>query len=551
MSRPTDPSSTDRPSRRAVLRHGIALAGACAASLGSSWASVHIDSDQETVRDGLFDVKAFGAAGLRSQNATGACQAAIDACTAAGGGTVRVPPGEYSVGTIQLKDNVTLHVEAGATLFLIQDNTQFPRGRRAMVFAENAANISVTGRGTLDGLAQYEFVAMRGIDPEIAQEIEIARAAGLDMRRYYRIGVQTYMFILNNCRNVLLRDISIVHSPLWNVRLNDCDRVHVRGVYIYSDLEKGVNADGIDIVSSRNVTISDSIIETADDAIVLKSIARDGQPARPTENVTVTNCVLTSSSTALMIGTETQADVRHVLFNNCVIRNSNKGFGINVQDGAIVSDVVVSNLTVETGRRHWNWWGSAEMCKLVLKRRTPASRLGAIRDIVVDNVIAHPRGTSTIVGHAERPIENIRLSNIDITMLPENAADKRATHGLYLEHVRGARIRDLSVRWSEEAVEAKWQSALVLRHVSEFEIAGFTGRQGIKAGNHPAIVLDQAEHGAIRSARATNGCRRLIHVQGQSTREVTISGTQVPTGAAPVTFETSALRRAVRVDDRR
>ena len=551
MSRPTAPSSTDRPSRRTVLRHGIALAGACAASLGSSWASVHIDSDQETVRDGLFDVKAFGAAGLRSQNATGACQAAIDACTAAGGGTVRVPPGEYSVGTIQLKDNVTLHVEAGATLFLIQDNTQFPRGRRAMVFAENAANISVTGRGTLDGLAQYEFVAMRGIDPEIAQEIEIARAAGLDMRRYYRIGVQTYMFILNNCRNVLLRDISIVHSPLWNVRLNDCDRVHVRGVYIYSDLEKGVNADGIDIVSSRNVTISDSIIETADDAIVLKSIARDGQPARPTENVTVTNCVLTSSSTALMIGTETQADIRHVLFNNCVIRNSNKGFGINVQDGAIVSDVIVSNLTVETGRRHWNWWGSAEMCKLVLKRRTAASRLGAIRDIVVDNVIAHPRGTSTIVGHAERPIENIRLSNIDITMLPENAADKRATHGLYLEHVRGAHIRDLSVRWSEEAVEAKWQSALVLRHVSEFEIAGFTGRQGIEAGNHPAIVLDQAEHGAIRNARATTGCRRLIHVQGQSTREVTISGTQVPAGAAPVTFETSALRRAVRVDDRR
>ena len=111
-------------------------------------------------------------------------------------------------------------------------------------------------------------------------------------------------------------------------------------------------------------------------------------------------------------------------------------------------------------------------------------------------------------------------------------------------------IRECSVRWSEEAVEAKWQSALVLRQVSEFEIAGFTGRQGIKAGNRPAIVLDQAEHSTIRNARAINGCRRLIHVQGQSTREVTISGTQVPTGAAPVTLETSALRRAVRVDDR-
>jgi hypothetical protein len=543
-SRPSDRLVPAPPSRRAMLRASVALAGGCASLIRSP---AFVLAHQEAARDGLFDVKAFGAAGLRSQNATGACQAAIDACSAAGGGIVRVPPGEYSVGTIQLKDNVTLHVAAGATLFLIQDNAQFPRGRRAMVFAENAANIGVTGRGTLDGLAEYEFVAMRGVDPEIAEEIAIARAAGLDMRRYYRIGVQAYMLILNNCRNVLLRDISIVHSPLWSVRLNDCDRVHVRGVSIYSDLEKGVNADGIDIVSSRNVTISDSIIETADDAIVLKAIARDGQPARPTENVTVTNCILTSSSTALMIGTETEANIRHVLFNNCVIRNSNKGFGINVQDGATVSDVIISNLTIETSRRHWNWWGSAEMCKFVLKKRTRDSRLGAIRDIVVDNVIARPRGTSTIIGHAERPIENVRLSNIDITMLPENAVDKRATHALYLEHVRGARIRDLSVRWSEDASEPKWQSALVVRRVSEFEIADFTGRQGIRSGNHPALMLDESEHGTIRNARATDGCRRLVHVQGPGTRNIAVSGSEVSAGVSAVTFETTEVKRAVRV----
>ena len=533
------------PSRRDLLRAGATLLGGCAAALTPSPAFAL--PTQEAPREGIFDVKVFGASGVRSQNATGACQAAIDACTAAGGGVVRVPPGEYSVATIQLKDNVTLHVEAGATVFLSQDNPQFARGRRAMVFAERASNIGVTGRGRLDGLAQYEFVAMRGVDPEIVEEIAIARAAGVDMRRYYRVGVQAYMLILNDCRNVLLQDISIVHSPLWSVRLNDCDRVHVRGVSIYSDLEKGVNADGIDIVSCRNVTISDSIIETADDAIVLKAIARDGQPARPTENVTVTNCVLTSSSTALMIGTETEADIRHVLFNNCVIRNSNKGFGINVQDGATVSDVIVSNLTIETSRRHWNWWGSAEMCKLVLKRRTPESRLGMIRDIVVDSVVAHPRGTSTITGHAERPLENIRLSNVDITMLPENAVDKRATDALRIEHVRGARIRDLSVRWSRDAPEPKWRSALVVRRASEFEIAGFTGRQGIRGANHPAVLVDACEHGTIRDARATDGCRRLVHVQGLATRNIAVSGSDVTADMSAVSFEPPAVERAVRV----
>jgi hypothetical protein len=248
-----------------------------------------------------------------------------------------------------------------------------------------------------------------------------------------------------------------------------------------------------------------------------------------------------------MIGTETEADIRHVLFNNCVIRNSNKGFGINVQDGATVSDVIISNLTIETSRRHWNWWGSAEMCKFVLKRRTPESRLGAIRDIVVDNVVAHPRGTSTITGHTERPIENLRLSNLDITMLPENAVDKRATHALQLQDVRGARIRDLSVRWAEDAAEPKWQSALVLRRVSDFEIAGFTGRQGIRDGKHPALLLDGAADGTIRGARATEGCRRLVHVQGQSTRNIAVSGAEVPAGVSTVTFESAALERAVRV----
>jgi hypothetical protein len=503
-----------------VLRTGVTLAAALIPASAAAAAA-----QAPAGRDGAFDVTAFGASGVRSQNATGAVQAAIDACTVAGGGTVRVPPGEYSVGTIVLKDNVTLHVEAGATLFLLQDPPpQFQQGRRAMIFAENAANIGVTGRGTLDGLARYEFVAMRGVDPEIAEEIAIARAAGVDMRRYYRVGVQAYMLILNDCRNVLLQDVTILNAPLWTVRLNDCDRVHVRGVRIYSDLEKGVNADGIDIVSSRNVTISDSIIETADDAIVLKTIARDGRPARPTENVTVTNCILTSSSTALMIGTETEADIRHVLFDHCVIRNSNKGFGINVQDGATVSDVIVGHLTIETSRRHWNWWGSAEMCKLVLKKRRPDSRLGAIRDVTIETITAHPRGTSTITGHAERPIENLRLSNVDLTMLPENAPDKRATHALRVEHVRGLRVRDLSVRWAEESPEPKWASALALRHVAQFDVTGFSGRQGLRNADHPAVSIEDCEDGTVRDARALDGTRRLVEVRGRSPR-ITLDAT--------------------------
>ncbi len=503
--------------RRSMVKNGTVLIGA--GFLGS-FAAPQVESAGKTGYN-IFNVKDFGATGNRVDNATMPVRSALEACTAAGGGTVYVPPGDYTVGTLQLKDNVNLNLEAGATLLLSQNSGDFIQGSRTMIFAQDAVNISVTGRGTIDGLAKYEFIEMRGEDPEIITEIEIARKAGVDMRRYYRTGMQTYMFILNNCANILLSDISVINSPLWNIRLNDCNRVFIRGIYIYSDLEKGVNADGIDICCTSNVTISDSVIVTGDDSIVLKTPARKGQEkVNPVENIVVTNCILSSSSTPLMIGTETFADIRHVIFSNCTIRNSNKGFGINVQDGATVSDIIFRNLTVETGRRHWNWWGSAELCKFKLSRRSESSKLGKIRDIVVDTVISHPRGTSTIKGHPEQSLENIRINNVQMFMEPEDAIDKRSSHALLIENVKGLFIKEMAIKWNEKDVERNWQSALVLKNVSDFEIRSFSGRQGLVNGTSPAILLENISEGLIAESKADTGCKTFIRVSKDESKNV-------------------------------
>lgn len=534
-------------SRRSLIANGGAVLGACLLATPFTKASAQTRESTGVSNPSTFDVRKYGATGLRKDNATQPFRDAIEACTTAGGGVVNVPPGEYTVGTVQLKDHVTLNIEAGATLFLSQDRNDFIRGGRAMIFAENAKNIAVTGRGTLNGLARYDFAEMRGVDPEISKEIEIARAAGVDMRRYYRSSeaMNTFMFIINDSTDFLLTGISIINSPLWTVRLNDCDRVYVRGVYIYSDLEKGVNADGIDICSSRNVTISDSVITTADDAIVLKSIARNNKKANPVENITVTNCVLSSSSTALMIGTETEADIRHVVFNNCVIRNANKGFGINVQDGATVSNVIFSNLTIETSRRHWNWWGDSEMCKFVLKKRRDNSPLGKIRDIIIDNVIAYPMGTSTITGHPDQPLENIRISNVQMHMTPENAKDKRASNALKIEGVNGLKVRDLSVKWAEEGPEEKWQSALVLKNVSDFVIDSFSGRQGLKNGNAPAILMDNVTEGILRESQATADTSTFIHVEGSGSKDIILRDNYLKKAKKEITFADKNVAKAV------
>ena len=523
----------DRMDRRSMVKNGTALIGA--GFLGS-FAPQSVEPT-EKASNNIFNVRDFGATGNRGDNATMPVRSAIDACKAAGGGTVYVPPGDYTVGTLQLKDNVNLNLEAGATLFLSQDAADFIQGSRTMIFAQDAKNIAVTGRGTLDGLAKYEFVEMRGVDPEIATEIEIARKASVDMRRYYRTGMQTYMFILNNCTNILLSDISVIHSPLWNIRLNDCNRVFIRGVYIYSDLEKGVNADGIDICCTSNVTISDSVIVTGDDAIVLKTPTRRGQEeVNPVENIVVTNCILTSSSTPLMIGTETFADIRHVIFSNCTIRNSNKGFGINVQDGATVSDIIFRNLTIETNRRHWNWWGSAELCKFKLSKRSDTSKLGRIRDIVIDTIISHPRGTSTIKGQPEQPLENIRMNNVQIFMAPEDTIDKRSSHALVIEDVKGLFIQDMIVKWDEESPEKNWQSALVLKNVSDFEIRSFSGRQGLINGSSPAILIENISEGLIAESKAEAGCKTFIRVSKAESKNVVLRNNNTSKATKPVSY---------------
>ncbi len=219
---------------------------------------------------GVCSVRDHGATGARAQNATAPVQKAIDACHARGGGTVVVPPGEYTTGTIVLKDNVTLWLEAGAVFYLSQDKADFP-SERALVFADGARNIAIRGRGRFDGQARYEWGPPEEQDTEILEEERLAREAGVDMRRWLRRGLQAMTFVFKRCQDVLVEDVTLVGSTLWNVRLWGCDGVVFRGVTIESDLERAANSDGIDIDGSRNVRISDCRIETADDAIVLKT----------------------------------------------------------------------------------------------------------------------------------------------------------------------------------------------------------------------------------------------------------------------------------------
>jgi hypothetical protein len=289
---------------------------------------------------------------------------------------------------------------------------------------------------------------------------------------------------------------------------------------------KGVNSDGIDIDGCKDVMISDCHISTGDDAICLKSTNRDGKYTN-CENITVTNCTLTSTSAALKIGTETFGDFRNIVFSNCVISNTNRGIGIFVRDGGTVSDVIFSNITMRTDRKHFNWWGDGDAIHFVLLKRTPQSKLGTIRNILVENVVAHGQGTSLVSGHPEKELENITLSNVQLFMHPESLPDKRATHALAVSRVKSLQLRDVSVRWDTLSPEPAWGSALRITDVAELTIDHFTGRQGLIKSDAPAIFLEAIGKGIIRNSVAPPGTGTFLVTPAGTAKKINLSGNDV------------------------
>ena len=160
---------TAAPALRRFRDHPTEATALFLCVLASMGAAAHSAAATPEPLSDVCSVRDHGATGTRTQNATAPVQKAIDACHARGGGTAYVPPGEYTTGTIILKDNVTLWLEAGAVFYLSQDEADFPR-ERAFVYAEGARNIAIRGRGRFDGQARYEWGPPEDEDTEILEE---------------------------------------------------------------------------------------------------------------------------------------------------------------------------------------------------------------------------------------------------------------------------------------------------------------------------------------------------------------------------------------------
>lgn len=280
-----------------------------------------------------LNVRDFGATGDGVVKDTTAIQKALDACAAAGGGRVLVPEGVYLTGSLVIGAGTTLELANRANLIGSPDLADYPlvnirwegefrEGHRSLISASNAADLSITGGGSIFG------------PPLSLSKLRNPRGPAL--------------IELSGCTNAVLDGFTTQYQQLWSIHLLFCKNLTARNLTIRS---VNVNGDGLDVDSCDGVLIERCDINTGDDAISLKSgrglTAQN--LARPTENIVIRDCRLQSSIyAALGLGTEMSGGIRNVKIQNCVISGRQNAIFIKSRDGrgGYMENISGENLTV-------------------------------------------------------------------------------------------------------------------------------------------------------------------------------------------------------------
>lgn len=288
--------------------------------------------------------EAYGALADGTSNNTTALQAAIDACAARGGGTVVLGQGTYLSGSLRLKNGVGLRILPNATLKAVADTSRIAKFQcpipsrldvvpwKAFIYAEGQQNIRLDGGGTLDA---------SGGAPCFLDGVENSP------NRHYGLFVA-------NCQNVVVQDLRMVASAFWMQRYFHCQNVRLHRLWVYNHANK--NNDGIDIDSSQEVVVSDCVVDSSDDGIVVKA-----NGSRPARNIVIANCIVATHASAIKLGTGSVGGFENIVVTNMVIRPSAAphmihplgvwggltGVDIIATDGGALRQVLLANIAME------------------------------------------------------------------------------------------------------------------------------------------------------------------------------------------------------------
>ena len=398
-----------------------------------------------SVKAERIDMRLAGASPSGTKLNTVLINKTIEKLNANGGGTLFFPAGKYLTGTIKLKSNITIELEAGATL-LFSDNFDdylpyvemrhegiMMKSFSPLIYAVDAEYITIKGEGKIDGQGKKwwdEFFRViidlknngkRDINKyqTMWDQVNDAKVIGSEINEDYSEALQRRFFRPPfiqpiRCKNVRIEGITIVNSPFWTVNPEFCENVTVDRVTIANPLSP--NTDGINPESCRYVHISNCHISVGDDCITLKS-GRDLQARNlnaPNENITITNCTMLSGHGGVVIGSEMSGGVKKVVISNCVFDGTDRGIRIKSTRGrgGVVEDIQINNIVMR------NIQEEAIVLDMLYSKmpiepvtdRTPIFRNINISNVTGSDVLMPIK----IRGLEESPISNISFTNINI-----------------------------------------------------------------------------------------------------------------------------------------
>jgi hypothetical protein len=404
----------------------------------------------------------FGAVGDGIALDTVALQQTIDVAHAAGGGIVRLEPGNYLTGTLTLRSGITLHLEKGATLLGSPRLADYRRGKwPALLLASNQERIAVTGEGVIDGQGKLvatdsirifesgnhtdffpgvapgqrvnlggDINAGRVIDPHAMERdgtlaAVVAPRSRADMPTW-RVDecVRPQLIEFSQCHDVRISGVTLKNAANWVQSYRMCDELEITGIRV--DSTTYWNNDGVDIVNCRRVRITDCDINTADDGICLKSEPND--EGRGCEDVVIARCRLRSSASAVKLGTASHHAFRRIRIEDIDIHDTYRSaIALETVDGAVLEDVEVRRVRARN---------TGNALFLRLGQRNAAKPPGVLRNILLEDFeVEVPAGKpdagyqhegprpkvpmnlppASVVGLPGHPIEDVVLRDIRIT----------------------------------------------------------------------------------------------------------------------------------------
>ncbi|MCU0788379.1 MAG: glycoside hydrolase family 28 protein [Verrucomicrobia bacterium] len=396
--------------------------------------AVLFDTHPALAAGAVYNVRVNGAKGDGSTLDTEAIQAVFNKVRKTGG-TIVFPAGNYVSGPLTLRgDNVTLQFDEGATLFASTNQALFLKegsgdwlaARSGSDFnpflsLKDSTGLTLTGKGTIDGNG---FVWW-----EKAEEARRAKS-GTTLPR-------PNLIVPTRCNNLRITGLTIQNAPKFHLVPTECDGVWIEDVKIFAP-ERSANTDAIDPSISRNVTVTNCLIDVGDDNIAIKSGKKVEGREFACENITITHCTFKHGH-GVSIGSETVGGVKDVFVRHCTFEDTDNGIRIKSdrKRGGAVENLVCEDITMKNVR-------GAITITSYYPKIPPTDTAQAVtgttpkyRNITIRNLSGtSSKSVGVIVGLPESGIENVLLENVELS---------GADGGLEIRNATGVELKNVKV----------------------------------------------------------------------------------------------------------